>query len=216
MSWHVFLACTVSMCCTNCIVPFCILGEENYTIWGLLGMGGGERGGGGIERMQHPVCTCCSGESRPGVGGRGGVPTGVYVDSRIHCNFSWPPGFCFILSCVEGILSWLASCAPCLIAVCCLDSPFGRLLWWSRTGGRRGCVAVEWDLVAMLCSFCDGWCLVWSLAPGVAGWCGMVGQRCRERLNDLFCGFQSLSSCRHGLRDHVEELGKDCSKQRCF
>ena len=88
MSWHVLSACIDSMYCTDCIVSFCILGEENYTIWGPLGMGG-ERGGGGIERVQHPVCTCCSGESRPGGGGgRGGVPTGVYVDSRIHCNIS--------------------------------------------------------------------------------------------------------------------------------
>jgi hypothetical protein len=46
MSWHVLLACIVSMYCTDCIVSFCILGEESYTIWGPLGMGG-ERGGGG-------------------------------------------------------------------------------------------------------------------------------------------------------------------------
>ena len=48
MSWHVLLACTVGMCCTDCIVPFFIKGEEIYTIWGPLGMGGGGgRGGGG-------------------------------------------------------------------------------------------------------------------------------------------------------------------------
>ena len=46
MSWHVLLACTVGMCCTDYIVPFCIVGEEIYTLWGLLGMGGGSVGGG--------------------------------------------------------------------------------------------------------------------------------------------------------------------------
>jgi hypothetical protein len=39
MSWRVVLACIVSMYCTDCIVPFCISREENYTIWGPLGMG---------------------------------------------------------------------------------------------------------------------------------------------------------------------------------
>ena len=52
MSWHVLLACTVGMCCTDCIVPFLhfSLGEENHTIWGLLGMGGGGAWGGGGDR----------------------------------------------------------------------------------------------------------------------------------------------------------------------
>ncbi len=49
ISWHVLLACMlaciVSMYCTDCIVSFCILGEENCTIWGPLGMGGGAWGG---------------------------------------------------------------------------------------------------------------------------------------------------------------------------
>ena len=38
--------------------------------------GGGSVGGGGVERVQHPVCTCCSGESRPGGGGEGGCLPG--------------------------------------------------------------------------------------------------------------------------------------------
>ena len=71
MSWHVLLACTVDMCCTDYIVPFLHYRRGNLYVMGTVGNGGRERGGGGIERVQHPVCTCCSGESRPG-GGEGG------------------------------------------------------------------------------------------------------------------------------------------------
>ncbi len=47
MSWRILLACTVGMCCTDCIVPFfCTIGEEIYTIWGLSGLGGGGAWGG--------------------------------------------------------------------------------------------------------------------------------------------------------------------------
>jgi hypothetical protein len=30
MSWHVLLACTVGMCCTDCIVPFLHYKKENF------------------------------------------------------------------------------------------------------------------------------------------------------------------------------------------
>ena len=66
MSWHVLLACTVGMCCTDCIVPFLHYRRGNLYDMGTVGIGGG-----GIERVQHPICTCCSGESRPGGGGEG-------------------------------------------------------------------------------------------------------------------------------------------------
>jgi hypothetical protein len=76
MSWHVLLACTVDMCCTDCIVPFLHFRRGNLNNMGTVGNGEGESGGGGIERVQHPVCTCCSGESRPGGGGGGGCLPG--------------------------------------------------------------------------------------------------------------------------------------------
>ncbi len=70
MSWHVLLARTVSMYCTDCIVPFLHFRRGKLNHMGTVGNGGGGAwGGGGIERVQHPVCTCCSGESRPGAGG---------------------------------------------------------------------------------------------------------------------------------------------------
>ena len=87
MSWHVLLACTVGMCCTDCIVPFLHYRGGNLYDMGTVGNGEGESGGGIEQRVQQPVCTCCSGETRPGAGG-GVVPTGVHVDSRIHCNIS--------------------------------------------------------------------------------------------------------------------------------
>jgi hypothetical protein len=70
MSWHVLLACIVSMYCTDCIVSFCILGEENYTILGPLGMGGSVGGGGksGCSTPPAPVALVRPG---PGLGGGG-------------------------------------------------------------------------------------------------------------------------------------------------
>ena len=86
------LASTVGEYCRHVLYrlysTFFSLKERKFKRYGdRWEWGGGERGG-GVERVQHPVCTCCSGESRPGGGGGGGVPTGVYVDSRIHCNIS--------------------------------------------------------------------------------------------------------------------------------
>ncbi len=45
------LACIVGVYCKHVLYQlystfFAFLGEENYTIWGLLGMGGGAWGGG--------------------------------------------------------------------------------------------------------------------------------------------------------------------------
>ena len=78
MSWHVLLASTVGMCCTDCIVPFFSLKERKFKRYGDRWEWGGGAWGGGVERVQHPVCTCCSGESRPGGGGgRGGAYRGV-------------------------------------------------------------------------------------------------------------------------------------------
>ena len=47
MSWHVLLACTVGMCCTDCIVPFLHYRGGNLYDMGTVGNGGGEGGGGG-------------------------------------------------------------------------------------------------------------------------------------------------------------------------
>ncbi len=71
MSWHVLLACIVSMYCTDCIVPFLYIRRGKLYHMGTVGDGGGSVGG-GIERVQHPACTCCSGETRPRAGGGGG------------------------------------------------------------------------------------------------------------------------------------------------
>ena len=46
MSWHVLLACTVDMCCTDCIVPFLHFRRGNLNNMGTVGNGEGERGGG--------------------------------------------------------------------------------------------------------------------------------------------------------------------------
>ena len=46
MSWHVLLACTVSMCCTDCIVPFLHFRRGNLNNMGTVGNGEGESGGG--------------------------------------------------------------------------------------------------------------------------------------------------------------------------
>jgi hypothetical protein len=47
MSWHVLLACTVDMCCTDCIVPFLHFRRGNLNNMGTVGNGEGESGGGG-------------------------------------------------------------------------------------------------------------------------------------------------------------------------
>ncbi len=84
MSWHVLLACTVGMCCTDYIVPFLHYRRGNLYVMGLLGMGGGSVGGGdragAAPRLHLLLWRVPAWE--------GGVPTGVYVDSRIHCNIS--------------------------------------------------------------------------------------------------------------------------------
>jgi hypothetical protein len=46
MSWHVLLACTVGMCCTDCIVPFLHYRRGNLYDMGTVGNGGGAWGGG--------------------------------------------------------------------------------------------------------------------------------------------------------------------------
>ncbi len=74
MRWHVLLACIVGMYCTGCIVPFLYFKSRKLYHIGTVG-DGGERGG-GIERVQHPIRTCCSGETRPGAGGGGGCLLG--------------------------------------------------------------------------------------------------------------------------------------------
>ena len=45
MSWHVLLACTVGMCCTDCIVPFLHFRRGNLNNMGTVGNGEGESGG---------------------------------------------------------------------------------------------------------------------------------------------------------------------------
>ena len=40
MSWHVLLACTVGMCCTDCIVPFLHYRRGNLYDMGTVGNGG--------------------------------------------------------------------------------------------------------------------------------------------------------------------------------
>ncbi len=47
MSWHVLLACTVSMYCTDCIVPFLHFRRGKSYDTGTVGNGGGAWGGGG-------------------------------------------------------------------------------------------------------------------------------------------------------------------------
>jgi hypothetical protein len=71
MSWHVLLACTVDMCCTDCIVPFLHFRRGNLNNMGTVGNGEGESGGGGIERVQHLV------SPGPGGGRGGGAYRGV-------------------------------------------------------------------------------------------------------------------------------------------
>jgi hypothetical protein len=54
---------------------------------GTVGEREGGAWGGGIEQACHPIHAFALGRPGPGLGG-GGVSPGVYVDSRLHCNFS--------------------------------------------------------------------------------------------------------------------------------
>ena len=77
MSWHVLLACTVGMCCTDYIVPFLHYRRGNLYVMGTVGNGGRERGGGGgqsgCSTPSAPVALVIPG---PGGGGEGGCLPG--------------------------------------------------------------------------------------------------------------------------------------------